>query len=249
METLWLDRLLISMFIVCLFVPLFMCSYQSEMASVRKAVEELQGKESQVDALVCNGGVLLNDKRTSKEGNEVTFASHLLGGSYLLSQLLIPQFHAAEDPRIIFVSSGGMYTTAFPDWPTATSSEGATHDYNGNLAYAYAKRGQVLLAEEYTKLYPKIKTVSSHPGWTATPAVELAYGENKKYLEPMRTTWQGAEGIGWLMGAKGSELEGGAFYLDRKPQRKHIGPGSYTKNTEKDVEDMMANLKKAAGLE
>lgn len=219
------------------------------MDSVRKAVKELQGKETKVDALVCNGGVLLNDKRMSKEGNEVTFASHLLGGSYLLSQLLLPQFDVAEDPRIVFVSSGGMYTTPFPDWPTATSSEGTTHEYNGNLAYAYAKRGQVLLAEEYTKLYPRIKTVSCHPGWTNTPAVDLAYGESKKYLEPMRTTWQGAEGIGWLIGAKGDDLEGGAFYLDRKPQRKHLGVTSYTKNTEKDVEDMMANLKKAAGCE
>jgi len=215
------------------------------MASVRKAVQELQGKESKVDVLVCNGGVLLNEKQETKEGNEVTFASHLLGGSYLLSQLLLPQFNAAEDPRIIFVSSGGMYNVPFPDWSTATSSDGATHDYDGQLAYAYAKRGQVLLAEEYTKLYPKIKTVSCHPGWTLTPAVDLAYGESKKYLEPMRTTWQGAEGISWLMGAPGSDLVGGAFYLDRSPQRKHLGPVTfYTKNSEKDVSDLMTNLKK-----
>ena len=171
------------------------------MASIREAVQELQAKENNVDVLVCNGGVLLNEKQTTKEGNEVTFASHLLGGSYLLSQLLIPQIKAAEDPRIIFVSSGGMYTTPFPDWSTATSSEDSKQEYNGNLAYAYAKRGQVLLAEEYTKQYPKIQTVSCHPGWTLTPAVDMAYGESKKYLEPMRTTWQGAEGIGWLMGA------------------------------------------------
>jgi len=216
-----------------------------EMESVRKAVQELQEKENKVDVLVCNGGVLLNEKQTTNEGNEVTFASHLMAGSYLLSQLLIPQFHAAEDPRIIFVSSGGMYNTPFPDWPTATSLKGATHEYDGNLAYAYAKRGQVLLAEQYAKIYPKIKTVSCHPGWAQTPAVDLAYGENKKYLEPMRTIWQGAEGIAWLMGAKASDLASGAFYLDRGPQRKHLGPvTSYTKNTEEDVEDMMTNLKK-----
>jgi len=220
-----------------------------ELASVRKAVQELQTKEKKVDVLVCNGGVLLNEKQTTKEGNEVTFASHLLGGSYLLSQLLLPQFNAAEDPRIIFVSSGGMYNTPFPDWATATSIDGATHEYDGQLAYAYAKRGQVLLAEEYTKLYPKIKTVSCHPGWTLTPAVDLAYGENKKYLEPMRTTWEGAEGISWLMGVSGSSLEGGAFYLDRKPQRKHLGPVTfYTKNTEKEIADLMTNLKKIGNL-
>mmetsp|Transcript_41547 Transcript_41547/g.45096 ORF Transcript_41547/g.45096 Transcript_41547/m.45096 type:complete len:339 (+) Transcript_41547:96-1112(+) len=217
------------------------------MSSVRKAVENLQEKEKHVDVLVCNGGVLLNDKQTTSEGNEVTFASHFLGGSYLLSQLLIPQFKVSEDPRIVFTSSGGMYNVPFPDWATATMSEDAKAEYDGQMAYAYAKRGQVLLAEEYTKLYPDIKTVSVHPGWTLTPAVDSAYGESKKYLEPMRSTWQGAEGIGWLMGTKGSDLEGGAFYLDRKPQIKHISRlTSYTKNTKKEIEEMMTNLKKAA---
>mmetsp|Transcript_10994 Transcript_10994/g.19351 ORF Transcript_10994/g.19351 Transcript_10994/m.19351 type:complete len:343 (-) Transcript_10994:38-1066(-) len=225
----------------------------AEMASVRKAVKELQGKESKVDVLVCNGGVLLNEKQTTSEGNEVTFASHLLGGSYLLSQLLLPQIKAADDGRIIFVSSGGMYNRKFPDFATATSSEGASHPYDGNFAYVYAKRGQVLLAEEYAKMYPDIATVSTHPGWTNTPAVDSAYGENKKYLEPMRTVWEGAEGIAWLMGAKKSEIESGAFYLDRMPQRKHLsGPffteGSYTKNTPEEVEEMMNQLKKLADL-
>jgi dehydrogenase/reductase SDR family member 12 len=216
-------------------------------------VEELQSKETKLDVLICNGGVLLNDRQETSEGIEVTFASHLLGGSYLLSQLLLSQLQAATDPRIIFVSSGGMYNVPFPDWPTATSSEGATHKYDGNLAYAYAKRGQVLLAEQYTKLYPNIVTVSSHPGWTLTPAVDAAYGDAKKYLEPMRTTWQGAEGIAWLMGANGSDLESGAFYLDRTPQRKHLAgaffsEGSYTKNKPEQVETMMSSLKTAAGL-
>lgn len=82
----------------------------AELASVRKATAELQSKESKVDVLVCNGGVLLNDKKVSSEGVEITFASHLLGGSYLLSQLLLPQIKASDDPRIIFVSSGGMYS-------------------------------------------------------------------------------------------------------------------------------------------
>ena len=164
---------------------------KGEMASVKKAVTSLLEKENTVDVLVCNGGVLLNEKQKTKEGNEVTFASHLLGGSYLLSQLLIPQLKASTDPRIIFVSSGGMYTSPFPDWDTATSSDDAKHKYDGQLAYAYAKRGQVLLADEYAKLYSAIPTVSVHPGWTLTPAVDIAYGDNKKYLEPMRTTWQG----------------------------------------------------------
>jgi dehydrogenase/reductase SDR family protein 12 len=51
-----------------------------------------------------------------------------------------------------------------------------------------------------------------------TPGVESAYGESKRYLEPLRTLWEGSEGIMWLCVAPAEQLEGGAFYLDRSPQ-------------------------------
>lgn len=228
----------------------------SELSQVRQAASDLQAKEGKVDALVCNAGVLLNDRTLSSEGNEVTFAAHLLGGSFLLSNLLLPQLRASSDGgRVVFVSSGGMYNTKFPDWETATSSgPDADKNYNGQLAYAYAKRGQVLLAERYTKTNPEVAWLSCHPGWVDTPAVDEAYGSYKKYLEPMRTGWEGAEGISWLMSADKADLESGQFYLDRKPQAKHIAgafmtEGSFTKNTEKEVDEMIAKMNEAAGLQ
>merc|ERR1719454_1783892 len=112
---------------------------------------------------------------------------------------------------MVAVSSGGMYNTKFPKWEVATSLEGA---YSGNLAYAYAKRGQVLLMERWAAEHPEVKCVSCHPGWTDTPAVDEAYGSQKRFLEPLRTPWQGSEGIAWLCVAPGAELESGAFYLD-----------------------------------
>jgi len=227
-----------------------------ELAQVRKAVAELQASEPKVDCLVCNAGALLNERTETSEGHEVTFASHLLGGSYLLSQLLVPQLKAANPPgRVIFVTSGGMLTTKFPDWKTATCTQDENRDkkYSGELAYAYAKRAQVLLAERLTRETPEVQWVTAHPGWTATPGVDSAFGDNKKYLEPMRSLWQGVEGMAWLLGAPSGDVTSGAFYLDRTPQAKHIsGPffseGSFTKNTEQDVDEMMAQLKKAAGM-
>lgn len=83
--------------------------------------------------------------------------------------------------------------------------------------------------------------------WTQTEAVDAAYGESKKYLEPLRSTWQGAEGIIWLTLAPADQLQSGGYYLDRAPKVKHIaGPffteGSYTKNTHEEVFEMMRNL-------
>jgi len=224
-----------------------------ELSQVRKVVAELQAKETTIDCLVCNAGVLLNDRKETTEGNEMTFASHFLGGSYLLSQLLLPQLKAAKEPRCVFVTSGGMLITKFPDWETVTSTGAQTENYDGQFAYGYAKRGQVLLAERLTKEEPEIKWATVHPGWAGTNAVEDAFGENKKYLEPLRSTWEGAEGITWLMQTESSNIESGALYLDRKAQKKHIAgafmtEGSYTKNKPADVDEMMKNLKAAAGL-
>jgi len=225
-----------------------------EFTQVRNVVKELQQSETRVDCLVCNAGALVSTRQTTTEGHEVTLASHLLGGSYLLSQLLLPQLQKSKDPRCIFVTSGGMLTTKFPDWKTASwTFDDAEKKFDGTLAYAYAKRGQVLLADRLTKTEPSVKWMTAHPGWTATPGVDDAFGDNKKWLEPMRHPWQGAEGMAWLMGAPYDELQSGAFYLDRTPQAKHVaGPffteGSYTKNSEADVDDMMEHLKKEAGL-
>ena len=64
---------------------------------------------------------------------------------------------------------------------------------------------------------------SSCLGWTLTEGVEAAYGESKSYLQPLRSVWEGAEGIIWLCVAPKDEIEDGAFYLDRKPQVGSVG--------------------------
>eukprot|EP00240_Pyramimonas_obovata_P005529 CAMPEP_0118953750 /NCGR_PEP_ID=MMETSP1169-20130426/57110_1 /TAXON_ID=36882 /ORGANISM="Pyramimonas obovata, Strain CCMP722" /LENGTH=328 /DNA_ID=CAMNT_0006901283 /DNA_START=81 /DNA_END=1064 /DNA_ORIENTATION=- len=212
---------------------------------VRRIFEEFGRKEQRLDGLVCNAGALLDEKTLSKEGVEVTFATHLLYGCYLYTKLAIPFLEQSGDPRVVMVSSGGMYNTKFPKWEVATST--SSHKYDGQLAYAYAKRGQVLLAEQWAKTYRNIKFVTCHPGWTDTPGVAAAYGDKKKYLEPMRSMYQGSEGISWLCATPGAELESGAFYLDRSPQRKHLSgmffsDGSFTKNTDAEVDAMMQKL-------
>jgi dehydrogenase/reductase SDR family member 12 len=248
----------------------------SELDQVRTVVQQLQSKESGIYCLVCNAGVLLNDQVNAQcNGLESTFASHLLGGTYLLTTLLLPQLQAVPNSRVVVVTSGGMYTTGLPDWNTMTSYTSPplssqnpspsptvapeTFKYDGTMAYAYAKRGQVVLVEEWAKQYAASSSTSSnspafvtvHPGWTDTPAVEEAYGDAKKWLEPLREPWQGAEGVAWLTAAP--QLESGALYLDRTVQRKHMaGPfftdGSYTKNTPDQVREFLDHLKAAAGI-
>lgn len=229
----------------------------AELSAIDAAVKEIKT----VDCIVCNAGVLLNDERTSKEGWEMTFASHLMGGTYYLTKQLLPKLQSSDDGRVVIVTSGGMYNTGLPDWNTMTSYSNkseersqSTFKYDGNMAYAYAKRGQVVLAEAWSQEWGEsVTVVTAHPGWTETPAVDEAYGENKKYLEPMREPWQGAEGIAWLVATDRTNLESGSLYLDRAIQRKHLaGPffseGGFTKNTPAEVKAFLENLKKATGV-
>ena len=237
----------------------------SEREQVRRAAAEIQAScgENGINCLVCNAGVLLNEQRNSSEGLEQTFASHLLGGTYMLTELLMPQLKKTKngEGRVVVVTSGGMYNAGLPTFDVMTSytspDSGEQPDkfkYSGNMAYAYAKRGQVVLVDEWSKKHSDLKFVTVHPGWTNTPAVEEAYGEQKKYLEPMREPWQGAEGVAWLVAAPASELQTGALYLDRKVQKKHLaGPfmseGSYTKSKPEAIQAFLEKLRQTAGLD
>ena len=112
---------------------------------------------------------------------------------------------------------------------------------------------QVLLAERWSEEHPEIPIVTAHPGWSDTPAVEEAFGDAKKYLQPLRQPWEGAEGISWLIGTDKKNIRGGELYLDRTVQPKHIAglfysEGSYTKNTREEVDAFMEKLKEAAGI-
>jgi len=225
-------------------LPILICDCGKE-ADVRSTWQAFASKSSRLDGLICNAGALLNQRTLTPDGLETTFATHLLYGTYLLGKLAMPMLEQTPDSRLIMVSSGGMYNSKFPSWTTATSHASKADKYDGQLAYVYAKRGQVLLAERWAVLHPKVKVVSCHPGWTLTDGVEKAYGTKKSMLDPLRSLWEGAEGICWLATAPSSDIVGGEFYLDREPQFKHVsgyGLGVNTKNTALEVDNMMAKL-------
>ncbi len=221
-------------------------------ADVRRLVSDLSEREKQIDALVCNAGAMANKRVLTADGYETTFATHLLHGSYLLSTLSLPLLSKSRDPRVVFVSSGGALTTPFPSWELAARGEGGK--FSGQAAYTYAKRGQILLAERLDARHAAdgVRFVSAHPGWVDTPGLDGAYGSKKSLFQPLRSGWQGVEGIAWLCACDGAELDGGAFYLDRRPGPKHLagaffGEGSFTKNTDAEVDAFMDALEAAVG--
>jgi dehydrogenase/reductase SDR family protein 12 len=88
---------------------------------------------SRLDALICNAGVLHNEKVVTSEGVESTFATHLLFGVYLLGKLALPLLQQTPCSRVVVVSSGGLYNVKFPTWEKATSTAKYTEQYDGQL--------------------------------------------------------------------------------------------------------------------
>jgi NAD(P)-dependent dehydrogenase (short-subunit alcohol dehydrogenase family) len=200
----------------------------SSLADVRRYASLLAEQEPAVHVLVHNAGTLPARRTETKEGHELTLATHVLG-PLLLTQLLRPTL-AEGAARVIFVSSGGMYTQGL----AADDPEYTTGTYRGATAYARTKRMQVVLAG---MLAPRLAadgvTVHAcHPGWADTPGLATSLPGFQKWLRPLlRTADQGADTITWLAAADRPGRTSGLFWHDRAPRPTHLLP--WTRDTER----------------
>jgi len=172
--------------------------------------------------LIHNAGVLPGERAETRDGLELTFATHV-AGPHLLTQLLRPALEQSEDARLIWVSSGGMYTRKLdlrdPQW--------RKRRYDGVLAYAETKRMQVALAERWARKLrgTRVCSVSMHPGWADTPAVATSLPRFRRVTEAiLRSPAQGADTVVWLAAAPRKKLEPGGFYFDRAKRTPHLLP-------------------------
>lgn len=190
--------------------------------AVRAAGDQL-GKLDSLDALVNNGGALMNTRTETDDGLELTFATHVVA-PFILIERAIPALERGNEPRIITVSSGGMYGN-----PISLKDLQTTKNYSGTLAYSRAKRAQVDLTGEWSlRLAPKGITVHAmHPGWSATPGVSDALPGFEKVIGPLlRSPEQGADTIVWLTAAPEADIGTDGFWLDRRRR-----PEAYLPNT------------------
>ena len=127
------------------------------LASVRRFVEELAGRNFALRALVCNAGIqVTHGPRHSPEGFELTFAVNHLG-HFLLTNLLLARLVAQGPARIVIVASGvhdpkrwtGMPKPSITDVATLAATGGpGTDAFNGRLAYVNSKLCNLWFAYE-----------------------------------------------------------------------------------------------------
>lgn len=194
----------------------------SSQRSVRALVARLP--ESRIDMLVHNAGLLPDEFELSPEGHELCFATHVLG-PYLLTHLLESHLAESDDARVVFVSSGGMYTQRLSlrdlDW--------SEREYDGVVAYAQTKRMQVVLSELFAEsLRPEgIAVNAMHPGWADTGGVQNSLPRFYRLMKPLlRTAEEGADTIVWLAASPAAARETGRFWMDRAPRTTHLLPNT-----------------------
>jgi dehydrogenase/reductase SDR family protein 12 len=193
----------------------------SSLGAVRDAAMALGARP--VDVLIHNAGLLPATRIETEDGLELTFATHV-AGPFLLTKLLRSALVAAGGARVVWVSSGGMYTRRLNlddyNWERRRS-------YDGVVAYAETKRAQVVLAEMWAdELRPDGVVVNAmHPGWADTPGVQSSIPRFRQLTRAiLRTPAQGADTIAWLAASDAAAELTGEFVFDRKPRLKHLLP-------------------------
>lgn len=199
-----------------------------DFEGLRRFAEHFSDANPALDVLVHNAGALHREFHRARDGTEETLATHVFG-PFLLTGLLLPVLHAAAPARVLTMSSGGMYTQRFDP----AELEMQPTRYDGRVAYARAKRAQVVLNGEWARRMPMREVCfhAMHPGWVDTPGVVSGLPTFHRVMRPLlRTPDQGADTAVWLASDPAALRSSGLFWHDRHRRSEHRLP--WTRGTE-----------------
>lgn len=190
----------------------------ADLSAVREFAADLSARVWELDVLIHNAGVLPPERSETADRHEVALATHVLG-PVLLTECLLPVLRGAENPRVILMSSGGMYTQLLP----TDDPEYFDEPYRGVTAYARTKRMQVALTPILARHWADdgVRVYCMHPGWSDTPGVAASLPAFRALTGPLlRTPEQGADTAIWLAASDPAPPSGG-FWHDRRPRPEH----------------------------
>lgn len=193
----------------------------AEPEEVDSFAESLAASGERLDGIVHNAGALFDSYRTNSQGVELTLATHLLG-PFRLTWKLAPLLVATGRSVITTMSSGGMYTQPLD----LDLLESHPDNYRGAVAYARAKRAQVVLSHEWARRFgPKgVRSHAVHPGWVSTPGLDSGLPSFRLLGPLLRSPEEGADTAAWvaansLAGPETFPKEG--FWHDRRQRGEH----------------------------
>ncbi|KAK9464233.1 hypothetical protein V1512DRAFT_268816 [Lipomyces arxii] len=177
-----------------------------DLNSIVSAAHEIAEKETKIDILLNNAGIMMVPYVETSDGYEshlqVNYISH-----YLLTRLLMPLLQAAEAPRIINVSSiahTGYWRFNFEH----PNLKGGIEFFKRGMRYSQSKICNILFTNKLAKLYPSILCLSVHPGVIVDTGLMDAMIHDKSRFGYMRLF---ARINVWFGRKLGSTIEQGAL--------------------------------------
>ncbi len=116
-----------------------------------------------LDGLICNAGIMGTSELQTVYGLEKQFVVNYLG-HFLLAQRLLPRLEAAQQGRIVLLSSG-LYTKA-PDAGIEFDNLSSERSYAVFAAYGQSKLAMALFAMEFSRRFPDSSVTANalYPG-------------------------------------------------------------------------------------
>lgn len=192
----------------------------TRLASIDSAISQL--RKSPVDVLIHCSETFPEERILTDDGFELTFAEHV-AGPHRLTRGLATALESSDDARVIWVSSGTMLTRRL----NLSDLDWAERDYDAVVAFAEAKRAQVILAELWAETFTgtSVQVNSMHPGWIDFPTIRRGIPRLRKLTRPiLRNADEGADTIIWLAASPAVEGRTGQFFFDRQAVRTHWLP-------------------------
>jgi NAD(P)-dependent dehydrogenase (short-subunit alcohol dehydrogenase family) len=112
----------------------------SSLAAVRDLAERILSEYDRLDVLVNNAGIIVQERKESEDGYELTFAVNYLS-HFLLTSLLLPLLKDSAPARVVNVASAGQSPIDFDD-PMLERG------YDAMRAYSMSKLAQIMFTLE-----------------------------------------------------------------------------------------------------
>ena len=134
--------------------------------SVRGFAERIAERDTGVDLLINNAGVMAPPRRVTSDGFELQMGTNVLG-HFALTGLLIGQMQGRTDARVVTLSSNAhkFGRIKFDDLQSERR-------YNRWVAYGQSKLADLMLALELDRRLQAsgstVKSLAAHPGYAAT---------------------------------------------------------------------------------
>jgi NAD(P)-dependent dehydrogenase (short-subunit alcohol dehydrogenase family) len=201
----------------------------SSLAAVRDLAERILSEYDRLDVLVNNAGIIVQERKESEDGYELTFAVNYLS-HFLLTSLLLPLLKGSAPARVVNVASAGQSPIDFDD-PMLECG------YDAMRAYSQSKLAQIMFTFELAERLSgtEVSVNALHPASLMdTKMVQDTFGYT------MSTVEEGSEAVVHL--AVSSELEGvTGRYFDGKREARADGQ-AYNKEARQTLWELSEEL-------